>query len=179
MTVNLRNIAKNTDVQTLKTPIFSNPNCYNSLFTTVFQVDPNTDYEGTVWSTNVYGQSSVTSLRLKTPSKPSFSVTCGDISVTDSTAVVKVTTSAVNVWLNVSCCAEETGQCVIQSFTLLSTENQILLSQLPEGENYVFDFVLFDVFFSQTYVLSIVKGLRMSRTSGCNTTGEWLALTSS
>lgn len=168
----LTDVATNTEVETQTISLATN--CYNSVYSTLFQSDihPETDYEVSIWSVNTYGSSDVANLAVRTPKRIIFNVAPADISIMESQATInfRITDSTKAVlWLNVSCCVEMTTQCSNKSYTIGNTDNQIVFDILPNGDEYVFDFIVYDSDgYTYIYTLAIVKGIRVSRTGECN-----------
>ena len=166
----LTDVATNTEVETQTISLATN--CYNSVYSTLFQSDihPETDYEVVIWSVNTYGSSDVANLAVRTPRRIIFNVAPADISIMESQATInfRITDSTKAVlWLNVSCCVEFSTQCSNKSYTIGNTDNQIVFDILPNGDEYVFDFIVYDSDgYTYIYTLAIVKGIRVSRTGG-------------
>lgn len=168
--VQLTDVANNVEVGTQTVPLPTY--CYNSVFSTLFQnnIQPERDYEASIWSLNAQGSSGVVKLAVRTVKRLIFDISSTDISIngTQATMNFRIADSSKSIlWLNVTCCVEITAQCSNQSYTITSTDNRLTYNILPSGSEYVFEFIVFDSDgFTYTYTLAIVKGVRVSRTEG-------------
>lgn len=153
--------------------------CYNSSTTTEFQngIQPETDYEVLLWSTNNLGSSDTVKLRVKTPKIFKLFVSSETISLNGNQAIVNFSATEDKIRrLYVQYCLELTGDCnSYDYYNVNSTEGQITCDNLPPGDVFVFDFKVYGGYPNiATYYLTMVKGVRVSRNEDAE--GEFYAV---
>ena len=157
------------DVEVETQAVYPTTTCYNLVYNTLFQnsIQPETEYEASIWSINRLGSSTALKLTVTTTKRLIFDTSPFNISIMGTQATIRFSvaesTKAV-LRLSVSCCVEFTTQCSNKSYVIESSDNQISYDILPTGNEYVFDFIVYDSD-GYTYVstLAILKGVRVSR----------------
>src|SRR6218665_590154 len=164
--VRLTDVANNTTLETQYNVLYGR--YYNIRNTTLFQsnIQPETSYEASIWSTNTYGSSDVTKLIIGTPKPVKFIVSPSNISIEEGEATINFLVLNLNTTLlrmNVTCCVEITAECNNKSYILANTDTQLLYDILPTGTEYVFNFIVFDTDgYTYEFNLAVAKGVRVS-----------------
>ena len=142
--------------------------CYNSTsyFTFNSNIQPETNYEAIVWSTNEIGTSDVVTISLRSAKVFRFIISSDSIKLNGTTATVNYRIESGNFSrFQVNYCYELTGTCNgSPSFSGSSNIGQVTFSigSLPNGTEYVFDFYLY-IGTVNSVLFGLVKGIRVYR----------------
>ena len=108
-------------------------------------IQPNTDYEVSLWSENELGSSNRTHFNLKTPDKAQLLVNEKSININGNETVIGFSvTNRNSTMLTVECCESSIPECVSFDFTIKQAVDRVELKGIPVGTVYDFSFYLYD-----------------------------------
>lgn len=153
---------------------------YNTTFIKQFKngIQPETDYEVLMWSSNNLGSSDVIKLTVNTKAFKFF-VSPGTIFLNGDQAIANFNATDDKIThLSLQCCLELTGYCSVYDYyyDANGTAGQLTYDNLPSGDVNIFDFTVYGgyTYNGGNYYLTMVRGVRVSRKE--NTKGEFDAI---
>lgn len=176
----LKSLSNNSVIDILHYTV--SDDCYNSSNYAYFNngIQPETDYEVNVWSTNALGSSNAVKLAVKTPKIFKLECSPKTISFNKNQAIINFSaTEGQLTVLYVECCLEFTGICDHNVYyNLDDTVRQVTYSNFPMGNAYLCDLYAYggNRHGNSPYTyLGAVKGVRLSRMEIVEPEGEFQA----
>jgi len=173
----LKSLSNNNEVDILYPIVYDD--CYNSSNYAYFKngIQPETDYEVSVWSTNDLGSSNTVKLTVKTPKIFKLEFSPKTITFNGNQAIINFTASEGQISsLSIQCCLEVTGTCDYTAYAKVDdTDRQVTCANLPTGDLYVFSLTAFGRNRQGSYYYLGIARVTLSRTEVIEPEGEFQA----